>query len=64
MNVMDISKMLKAYSGVTFIPSTSFSRDKYKGTLDGDTNKVHMLDRDEVEEYIKSGRLNKHQPKN
>lgn len=47
-NVVDISKMLKSYYSTTFIPTTSFSRDKYKGTIDGDRKRVILLDRDEV----------------
>jgi hypothetical protein len=63
-NVLEITRMLKAYFNVQFIPSTMFSRDKYKATLDGDTTKVHLLDRDEVERYIATKRINIPPPKN
>ena len=59
----DISTMVKAYWGVTFVPSPLFTRDKLKCGIDGEST-IRHLDRDEVKFYIDNNRLNKWAPKN
>ena len=57
--MQEISTMVKAYWGVTFIPAPLFARDKLKCWIDGDTKLIKHLDRDEVKRYIDEKRLNK-----
>ena len=49
--MQDICNMVKPYWGVSFVPTTLFSRDKLKIGLDGSTTIGHF-DKFEVEKYI------------
>ena len=43
---------LAEYWKVTFIPSTLFNRDKLRFTIDNNKEKVILMDRDEMFDYI------------
>jgi hypothetical protein len=47
---------MQAYWGIDFIPSTRFSRDKIKCTMDNNAKTV-LLTLSEVEEYTQARRI-------